>query len=362
MRTRMEVRAGQGDARPLAREVRPRRARRRRVPGPGPAARPRRRASRRAAASTTTAALAGLARVGALAPPRRPRLRRALSLPAARLDGAAPARRPPRRHAGAGRPDAGAGGDAPSASLARRVPGRLPRADRRRYARSYTRRPASATSPRHGGATGSRLRCRRFYIVDGHSHLFRAYHAVGYLSTSKGVPSHAVLILSTHAVEADPRGAARLSRHRLGSAGPDVPRRPVRRLQGHADVDARRPRPPAALRAPAVRGAAHAGGRGARLRGRRRAGHPGRAGAALPDLEIVVVSGDKDLLQLVGPRVRVLLGARPHRRARDVRRGEGARALGRRAGADRRRARAHGRLASTTSPASRAWARRPRSS
>src|SRR5688572_25157002 len=38
---------------------------------------------------------------------------------------------------------------------------------------------------------------KTFYIVDGHSHLFRAYHAVGYLSTSKGVPSHAVLILST---------------------------------------------------------------------------------------------------------------------------------------------------------------------
>jgi DNA polymerase I len=35
------------------------------------------------------------------------------------------------------------------------------------------------------------------YIVDGHSHIFRAYHAVGYLSTSRGVPSHAVLILST---------------------------------------------------------------------------------------------------------------------------------------------------------------------
>src|SRR6266849_5036363 len=29
------------------------------------------------------------------------------------------------------------------------------------------------------------------------SHVFRAYHAMGYLSTSKGVPSHAVLILST---------------------------------------------------------------------------------------------------------------------------------------------------------------------
>ena len=38
---------------------------------------------------------------------------------------------------------------------------------------------------------------RTLYIVDGHSHIFRAYHAVGYLSTSKGVPSHAVLILST---------------------------------------------------------------------------------------------------------------------------------------------------------------------
>ena len=38
---------------------------------------------------------------------------------------------------------------------------------------------------------------KSLYIVDGHSHIFRAYHAVGYLSTSKGVPSHAVLILST---------------------------------------------------------------------------------------------------------------------------------------------------------------------
>src|SRR5438445_13400324 len=35
------------------------------------------------------------------------------------------------------------------------------------------------------------------YVVDGHSHIFRAYHAVGYLSTSKRVPSHAVLIMST---------------------------------------------------------------------------------------------------------------------------------------------------------------------
>src|SRR5437879_9336050 len=38
---------------------------------------------------------------------------------------------------------------------------------------------------------------KRLFVMDGHSHLFRAYHAVGYLSTSRGVPSHAVLILST---------------------------------------------------------------------------------------------------------------------------------------------------------------------
>jgi DNA polymerase-1 len=38
---------------------------------------------------------------------------------------------------------------------------------------------------------------KSLYVVDGHSHIFRAYHAVGYLSTSKGVPSHAVLILSS---------------------------------------------------------------------------------------------------------------------------------------------------------------------
>ena len=38
---------------------------------------------------------------------------------------------------------------------------------------------------------------KRFFVVDGHSQLFRAYHAVGYLSTSKGIPTQAVLILST---------------------------------------------------------------------------------------------------------------------------------------------------------------------
>ena len=38
---------------------------------------------------------------------------------------------------------------------------------------------------------------KRLFIVDGHSQIFRAYHAVGYLSTSKGIPTQAVLVLST---------------------------------------------------------------------------------------------------------------------------------------------------------------------
>jgi len=144
------------------------------------------------------------------------------------------------------------------------------------------------------------------YVVDGHSHIFRAYHAVGYLSTSKGVPSHAVLILSTMlwklireeqpdylGITLDPPGPT--FRDKLftdykatRSAMPDDLARQlpyVRRLFE-------------ALRTPAIE-------------------IPGfeaddvlatlvEQALRRPDLEVVVVSGDKDLLQLVGPRVRVL--------------------------------------------------------
>src|SRR6201988_263386 len=37
----------------------------------------------------------------------------------------------------------------------------------------------------------------RFFILDGPGFLFRAYHAIPFLSTSKGVPSHAVFGMST---------------------------------------------------------------------------------------------------------------------------------------------------------------------
>ncbi len=37
----------------------------------------------------------------------------------------------------------------------------------------------------------------RFFLIDGPSHLYRAYHGLGYLSTSRGVPTHAVLGMSS---------------------------------------------------------------------------------------------------------------------------------------------------------------------
>jgi len=147
---------------------------------------------------------------------------------------------------------------------------------------------------------------KRLFVMDGHSHLFRAYHAVGYLSTSRGVPSHAVLILSTMlwklireeqpdylAIAWDPPGptfrdALSAEYKATRTAMPDdlvrqLPyvRRlfealhtPVLEVSGFEADD---------VLATVVEKA-----------------------LATPELEIVVVSGDKDLLQLVGPRVRVL--------------------------------------------------------
>ncbi|HEX3177519.1 MAG TPA: DNA polymerase I [Methylomirabilota bacterium] len=147
---------------------------------------------------------------------------------------------------------------------------------------------------------------RSLYVVDGHSHLFRAYHAVGYLSTSRGIPSHAVLILSTMlwklfreekpdylAIALDPPGPT--FRDKLfteykatRTAMPDDLARQlpyVRRLFE-------------ALRTPTLEVAGYeADDVIATIVAQ---------ALALDDLDVVIVTGDKDLLQLVGPRVRVL--------------------------------------------------------
>ena len=147
---------------------------------------------------------------------------------------------------------------------------------------------------------------RSLYVVDGHSHLFRAYHAVGYLSTSRGVPSHAVLILSTMlwklfreekpdylAIALDPPGPTFRDTmftdyKATRTAMPDDLARQlpyVRRLFE-------------ALKTPIIEVSGYeADDVIATIV---------EQALKLDDLEIVIVTGDKDLLQLVGPRVRVL--------------------------------------------------------
>ena len=145
----------------------------------------------------------------------------------------------------------------------------------------------------------------RLFLVDGHSHLFRAYHAVGYLSTSRGVPSHAVLILSTMLWK-----LIREERPDYLGITWDAPGATFRdRL--FEDYKATRAAMPAdlaqqlpyvrrlfeALRTPVVEAPGFEaddvlGTLVARVADR--------------DLEVVIVTGDKDLLQLVSPRVSVL--------------------------------------------------------
>jgi len=145
----------------------------------------------------------------------------------------------------------------------------------------------------------------RLYLVDGHSHLFRAYHAVGYLSTSRGVPSHAVLILSTMlwklireerpdylGIAWDAPGATFRDRlfeeykaTRAGMPADLAQQLPyVRRL-----FDALRT---PVVEVPGFEADDVLGTLVARVADR--------------DLEVVIVTGDKDLLQLVGPKVTVL--------------------------------------------------------
>jgi len=146
----------------------------------------------------------------------------------------------------------------------------------------------------------------RFFIVDGHSHLFRAYHAVGYLSTSRGVPSHAVLILSTMLWK-----LIREERPEYLGIAWDAPG-PTFRDSLFADYKATRTAMPGdlarqipyvrrlfeAMRTPVVEVPGYEADDVLATLVDRALLHD--------DVEVVVVTGDKDLLQLVGPRVKVL--------------------------------------------------------
>jgi DNA polymerase-1 len=145
----------------------------------------------------------------------------------------------------------------------------------------------------------------RFYIVDGHSHLFRAYHAVGYLSTSKGMPSHAVLILSTmlwKLIREEQPEYLGIAWDAPGPTFRDALFTQYKATRTSMPDDLVRQLPYVrrlfeALRTPVVEAPGYeADDVLATLVTR----------ALQRDLEVVLVTGDKDLLQLVGPRVKVL--------------------------------------------------------
>ena len=105
----------------------------------------------------------------------------------------------------------------------------------------------------------------RLFILDGPGYLYRAYHALPYLSTSKGLPSHAVLRHVHDAVEAAARGERRSTSRSRGI------RRARRSGRRSSPPTRRRARPRPTTSAPrsryvktALRGAAAAAARGRR--------------------------------------------------------------------------------------------------
>ena len=145
----------------------------------------------------------------------------------------------------------------------------------------------------------------RLYVLDGPGYLYRAYHAIPYLSTSKGVPCHAVFGMSTmlwkllreespeyFAVAWDPPGPT-FREERFAAYKEQRPSMPD-------DLSSQIPYVKAlfeALRLPLLEVAGfEADDVLCTLVDRCR---------ELP-VEVVLVTADKDMLQLVGPRVRVL--------------------------------------------------------
>ena len=143
------------------------------------------------------------------------------------------------------------------------------------------------------------------------------------------------------------RTAADARDRRVGRARRHLPARGGRELQGDAPTDPRRPAPADGARTRTAERLPHPGDRGARLRGRRR-----RRRARETGLRGGRRDGRDDARQRHGAARRArrarLHVPRPPARLRDVRRGEGARALGLRSrpdprlqGAGRRQLRQH---------------------
>src|SRR5712691_9681475 len=131
----------------------------------------------------------------------------------------------------------------------------------------------------------------RFFILDGPGFLFRAYHAIPFLSTSKGVPSHAVFGMSTMLWK-----LLREDNPEYFAVAWDPPGPTFREEQFAAYKETRAPTPnDLRTQIPLVKTLFEADDVLGTVVDRTR---------DLP-IELVLVTSDKDMLQLVSPRVRV---------------------------------------------------------
>ncbi|MBI4560892.1 MAG: hypothetical protein HY724_02520, partial [Candidatus Rokubacteria bacterium] len=145
----------------------------------------------------------------------------------------------------------------------------------------------------------------RFFLIDGPSHLYRAYHGLGYLSTSRGVPTHAVFGMSTM--------LGKLLREEEPDyilVAWDAPG-PTFRHEAFAAYKETRPGMPSdlAVQIPHVKAVIEA----FKVPLLEAPGYEaddilGTVVARARDLpvELILVTADKDALQLVGPKIRVL--------------------------------------------------------
>ena len=148
---------------------------------------------------------------------------------------------------------------------------------------------------------------RTIHLIDGSAQFYRAYFAIRGLATSRGLPTNATYGFTTML-----RKLYQDEQPRVAAASPSTWRRPpsatrstrsTRRTRRKMDDELRGA---AALRPPRLRGLRPAHHRAHGLGGRRRDRHPRRARRWRPGYKVVVVSGDKDLLQLVTDDVLVL--------------------------------------------------------
>ena len=145
----------------------------------------------------------------------------------------------------------------------------------------------------------------RFYLVDGPSYLYRAYHAIGHLSTSRGLPTNATLGITMMLWK-----ILREDRPAYMGIAWDAPG-PTFRHQRFEAYKQERPGMPRDLveQIPWVRRSCEALGLPILEAPRYEADDilaMAAARLAGTPIELVLVTADKDALQLVGPKVTVL--------------------------------------------------------